>query len=77
MHSRRTTLLKALAAGLGVGIGYPFVDVGLACRRPISEACVWGRAYFPLTLGVSVAVRGGAVTATLYAVLMWRRRSRD
>jgi hypothetical protein len=79
MRSRGFSLLSALAAGLVVGIGYPFVDVGLACRRPISEACVWGKAYFPLTLGVSVVLLGGAVTAVLYAVLMWRRRrqSRD
>jgi len=66
--------LIALSVGLVVGIGYPFVDVGLACRRPISEACVWGKAYFPLTLGVSVVVLGGAVAALVYAVFMWRRR---
>ena len=74
MRSRRSALLSALAVGLVVGIGYPFVDVGLSCRRPISEACVWGKAYFPLTLGVSVVVLGGAVTMLLYPVLMWRRR---
>ena len=47
--------------------------------RPISEPCVWGKAYFPLTLGASVVILGGAVTALLYAALMWRRRrqSRD
>jgi hypothetical protein len=79
LRSRRTALLSALAVGLVVGIGYPFVDVGLACRRPISEACVWGTAYFPLTMGASVVILGGAVTALIYAVFMWRRRrqSRD
>jgi hypothetical protein len=77
MRSRRSVFLGALAAGLVVGIGYPFADVGLACRRPVSEACVWGKAYLPLTLGVSVVVLGGAVTALLYAVLMWRRRSQS
>jgi hypothetical protein len=79
VHSRRFTLLIALAGGLMVGIGYPFVDVALACRVPISEACVWGKAYFPLTLGLSVVILGGLVTGSLYAVLTWRRRrkSRD
>ena len=79
MLSRRSLFLAALFVGLVVGVGYPFVDVALACRVPISEACVWGKAYLPLTLGVSVLVLGGVVTALLYAVLVWRRRgqSRD
>lgn len=74
MLGRRFPFLTALFVGLAAGIGYPFVDVALACRAPISEACVWGKAYFPLTLGVSVVVLGGAVTGLLYAVLIRRRR---
>lgn len=74
MFGRRFPFLTALCVGLTAGIGYPFVDVALACRVPISEACVWGKAYFPLTLGVSVAVLGGAVTGLLYAVLIRRHR---
>lgn len=74
MLSRHFPFLTALAVGLIAGVGYPFVDVTLACRVPISEACVWGKAYFPLTLGLSVVVLGGAVTGLLYAVLIWRRR---
>jgi hypothetical protein len=78
MLSRRFPFLTALCVGLIVGAGYPFVDVGLACRTPTSEACVWGKAYFPLTLSVSVVVLGGVVTGLLYVVLTWRRRpSRD
>ena len=74
MLSRRSPFLTALSAGLIVGVGYPFVDLALACREPISEACVWGKAYFPFTLGVSVVLLGGVVTALLYAVLVWRNR---
>ena len=78
MLSCRFPFLTALCVGLIVGAGYPFVDVGLACRTPTSVACVWGKAYFPLTLSVSVVVLGGVVTGLLYAVLIWRRRpSRD
>lgn len=79
MHGRHFPFLTALCIGLIVGAGYPFVDVALACRVPISEECVWGKAYFPLTLGVSVVVLGGAITGLLYAVLIRRRRrpSRD
>ena len=74
VQSRRSPLLIALASGLFVGLAYPFIDLGLACRRPISEACVWGKAYLPLPLGVSVALLGGAVTVLVYAVLAWLRR---
>lgn len=79
MLSHRFPFLTALSVGLIVGVGYPFVDVALACRVPTSEACVWGKAYFPLTLSISVVLLGGVVTALLYAVLIWhrRRQSRD
>lgn len=79
MLSPRFPFFTALSIGLVVGAGYPFVDVALACRAPTSEACVWGKAYFPLTLSVSVVVLGGVVTGLLYAVLIWhrRRQSRD
>jgi hypothetical protein len=73
-RSRLSRFLIALSVGLAAGIGYPFVNVGLACRVPVSEACVWGRAYFPLTLAVSVVIVGGGVTGLLYALLVWRRR---
>lgn len=58
MLGHRFPFLTALCVGLAVGVGYPLVDVGLACRAPTSEACVWGKAYFPLTLGLSVLILG-------------------
>lgn len=71
--------LVAVLAGLVAGVGYPFVDVALACRVPASEACVWGKAYFPLTLGLSVVMVGGGVAGLVYAGLTWfrRRKSND
>jgi hypothetical protein len=79
MFSYRFPFLTSVEVGMLVGIGYPFIDLGLACRAPSSEACVWGKAYFPLTLTVSLILLGGAVTGLMYAALMWRRhrRSRD
>lgn len=74
MLGHRSPSLIALSVGLIVGVGYPFVDVALACRVPISEACVWGKADFPLTLSVSVVALGGIVTGLLYTVLKWRWR---
>lgn len=73
MLSRRAALLIALFFGAVIGIGYPFLDVALACRVPDSEACVWGKAYFPLTLTISVVVLGGVAAGLVYAVLIWRR----
>lgn len=73
MLSRRSSLLVALTVGLVVGIGYPVIDVSLACRMPRAEACVWGKAYFPLTVAVSVVLIGGTVAGLLYMVLRWRR----
>jgi len=79
MLSRRSAFFAAFAAGLIAGVSYPAVDLALACRAPSSEACVWGKAYLPLTFGVSLVLLGGVVTALVYAALMWRRRrqSRD
>jgi xanthosine utilization system XapX-like protein len=73
MLSRSSALLLALSAGLVVGIAYPYVDIAIACRAPMSEACVWGKAYFSLTLTVSVVLLGGMVAGVVYAVLRWRR----
>ena len=74
MFSRRSPLITAVVVGLVAGVGYPFVDLAIACRMPTSEACVWGKAFFPLTLAISVVIIGGTVTALVYAGLMWRRR---
>lgn len=73
MLSNRSSLLIALLGGLVVGIGYPFVDIAIKCRAPMSEACVWGKAYFSLTLTVSVVLVGGIAAGVLYAALAWLR----
>ena len=74
MPSRRTSLLTALDLGLVGGTAYPLIDLALACRAPISEACVWGTAYFPLTLGVSLVLVGGIVTLVTYLLLVRKRQ---
>jgi hypothetical protein len=75
--SRRAALLISLSIGLAAGLAYPYVDIAIACRMPESEACVWGKAYFPLTLGLSLVLLGGAGSGLLYACLMWRGKHRD
>ena len=74
MISRRAPVLIALLTGAVVGIGYPFVDIAWKCRVPDSEACVWGKAYFSLTLTVSIVVLGGIAAGLVYALLVWRRK---
>jgi hypothetical protein len=70
---RRFPLASALSAGLTAGIGYPLVSVALACRAPSAEACVWGKAYLPLNLALSVLIVGGIVTGLCHRVLTRRR----
>jgi hypothetical protein len=78
MFSPRTSsVLLALAAGLVTGLGYPFIDLALACRIPTSEACVWGKAYLPITLAISVVLLGGTVAGLFYFALMWLRRPKS
>lgn len=75
MRSRRADIVVALCLGLLAGLAYPAIDVAMACRIPDSEACVWGKAYFPLTLGLSLVLLGGVTAGAVYAALSWWRRS--
>lgn len=74
MNARIKVLLTAAILGAAVGTAYPFVDLALACRAPESEACVWGKAYLPLSLGISIPIIGGVVAAVAYAFMTWRNR---
>lgn len=74
MLSRRAALLVSLFVGMVVGVGYPYVDLAVSCRIPASEACVWGKAYFPLTLALSLVLLGGMSAGLVYAWLAWRRK---
>lgn len=74
MLSRRAALFVSLFIGIVVGVGYPYVDIAVSCRIPTSEACVWGKAYFPLTLGLSIVLLGGLSAGLVYALLAWRRK---
>jgi len=70
--------VSAIIIGVVVGAAYPFVDVALSCRVPESEACVWGRAYLPLSLAISIPIIGGVVAVVAYALWAWRNtRSRE
>ena len=72
MASRLACLAVALCAGVGTGVAYPYLDLALACRNPFSEACVWGKAFFSLTMGVSLVLVNGVTTGVVYGLLRWR-----
>jgi MFS family permease len=69
---RARKILTAAVIGVAAGAALPFIDVAIACRAPESEACVWGKAYLPLSLGISIAIIGSAVAMLVYALLAWR-----
>lgn len=75
-RSRRGALWASILVGTAIGGAYPYVDFALACRTPDSEACVWGKAYFPLTLGLSLVLLGGLSAGLTYAFLAWRRKNK-
>lgn len=75
MLKRRARLLTALAIGALISLGYPLLDLVLACRDPVSEACVWGKAYVALTLCLSAVFVGGLVVTGVYIGLTcWEQR---
>ena len=65
----------ALGAGLLVGAAYPVVDLALACRTPLSEACLLGKAYLAMNLAWSVALLGALVAGLVYGWLRWWQSS--
>ncbi|HKG95776.1 MAG TPA: hypothetical protein VKA84_27950 [Gemmatimonadaceae bacterium] len=64
-------LTRAAVAAL-VGVAAPYAELAVKCRAPGSEACVWGRAYLPLTRAVYFVLFGGMT----YAALAWAARRR-
>ena len=73
--SRSTWALLGLA--LAVGLAEPYVELAWKCREGFeaSEACVWGRSYFPLGRAVGLIL----ITPLAFVMLwvgrrIWRRR---
>ena len=57
MPSRRQ-LVGSAAFALAAGVAYPFGELWWKCRPGVSasEACVWARAYFPLSRWIEPVV---------------------
>lgn len=58
-----TSVVGCVLLALVVALG----DLILDCRAPTSEACVWGKALWPVTIALSVVA--GAVAGVLLHVI--------
>jgi hypothetical protein len=68
----RLAARAALAGAIALAI--PVVELAIKCRRPESEACVWGKAYLSLSLGLWLVIGGPIVFGALTAIAaLWRR----
>ncbi len=65
-------VLPALAAFLG-GAAASVFKLWIHCRRPDSEACVWGQAYLPLTLPIETLAFGFLFLGTGVLVRVLKR----
>ena len=67
----RSRLIATLATALVIGFAYPYLELAWKCRGDAaSEACVWGRAYFPLSRWVEPLI----VAPIAFAVIVVFRR---
>jgi hypothetical protein len=64
MGPKRRALLSVLVFVV-LAAGVPLLELWIKCRQPVSEACVWAKAYLPLSLGI------GVVIGLLAAVIAW------
>jgi hypothetical protein len=58
---------------LAIGVGVPLLERWIKCQAPSSEACVWAKAYLPLSFALwSVA----GLVAAVIAWMLLRGRSK-
>ena len=74
MTSRQRALSISIGVGLVLALAVSFGKLAAACRRPESEACVWGRALLPVSLAIGAAL--GMVSALVIFVVVrtWQKR---
>jgi hypothetical protein len=71
MHSRLVRVLVATLVGALAALMVPYGNLWLKCQAPTSEACVWTRAYLPLSLGLTVVILG--VPVFVVTLMLLRR----
>lgn len=63
--TRKHRLLLGTSLLLAIGTGVPLLERWFKCRVPDSEACVWAKAYLPLSFGL------WSVAGLIAAVILW------
>jgi hypothetical protein len=71
VHSRAVRLLIATLVGVLASLAVPYGNLWLKCQVPTSEACVWSKAYLPLSLGLTAVILG--VPVFVVALMLLRR----
>ncbi len=66
-----------LLLSVAIGISIPLIQVWLACRDPMSEPCVWGKAFLRLSVPVHAVVVGGILFGVFTIVGIARDKRRD
>lgn len=70
-------LLLRLLASLGIAALIPSIQARIVCHaNPFSEACVWGKAYLPLSTSLSTVFLSPVVFALLWGIEAALRRRR-
>jgi hypothetical protein len=69
-------IASRLLAALAIACATPWVQVQIACRDRFSEACVWGKAYLPLSTKISAVILTPVVFGVLWGIEAGARRLR-
>jgi hypothetical protein len=71
VQSRTVRVLIATLAGVLAALAVPYGNLWLKCQVPTSEACVWSKAYLPLSLGLTAVTLG--VPVFVVTLMLLRR----
>ena len=71
--TKRSRFLVAFGLLVAFGAGVPLAERWIKCREPISEACVWAKAYMPLSFALWT---GAGVSAAFVAWHLLGRKRR-
>jgi hypothetical protein len=71
LQSRGVRWLLAVVAAAVAALVVPFGNLWIKCQQPTSEACVWSKAYLPLSLGLTCLIVG--IPVLLVTLMLLRR----
>jgi hypothetical protein len=57
-----------IAIALLAAAAVPVVRLQIVCGDPLSEACVWGKAYLPLAIGLNLLFLGPLLYFALWGI---------